>query len=369
MMPRSGPVKERPSVGLQAVSARPGRPAWQLPQRAFVTTRIAWDVPCRTARSGLNCREIRSFREARVGGGSVTLCLTAFQSNSRTGGADSAHDPAAIPATKQLSLRTGLPLRRSAACRESFAHLTGIHTAGNDCIREKSSRLTALRPGWSDQLVVRGTFQEAAAAHNDHTRLVHHLPVLRRVGLSDLVGCQQEQGHRRRLLPGRPQSGLVDHRRLDFRLQHRLRAHRRPGRFRREGRRGARALRAARLVSAGPGVGLRAVLHALARLHDAGVPRAALLGGESATSCRSSRIITFIVSKIAVGIFAGGVVFGTLLPDLHITIGSVTIDSFWIGSVLVIAADRPLHGARRHARGRLQRRRPGVRAHHRVVRC
>jgi SSS family solute:Na+ symporter len=48
-------------------------------------------------------------------------------------------------------------------------------------------------------------------------------------------------------------------------------------------------------------------------------------------------IITFIVSKIAVGIFAGGVVFGTLLPDLHLTIGTITIDSFWIGSVLVIA--------------------------------
>src|SRR6476469_8957247 len=47
-------------------------------------------------------------------------------------------------------------------------------------------------------------------------------------------------------------------------------------------------------------------------------------------------IITFIVSKIAVGIFAGGVVFGTLLPELHITIGNTYIDSFWIGSVLVI---------------------------------
>jgi solute:Na+ symporter, SSS family len=47
-------------------------------------------------------------------------------------------------------------------------------------------------------------------------------------------------------------------------------------------------------------------------------------------------IITFIVSKIAVGIFAGGVVFGTLLPELHVTVGSTTIDSFWIGSVLVI---------------------------------
>jgi SSS family solute:Na+ symporter len=31
------------------------------------------------------------------------------------------------------------------------------------------------------------------------------------------------------------------------------------------------------------------------------------------------------------------VVFGTLLPELHLTIGTVTIDSFWIGSVLVIA--------------------------------
>src|SRR5262249_19154379 len=29
-------------------------------------------------------------------------------------------------------------------------------------------------------------------------------------------------------------------------------------------------------------------------------------------------LITFIVSKIAVGIFAGGVVFGTLLPELHL---------------------------------------------------
>jgi SSS family solute:Na+ symporter len=47
-------------------------------------------------------------------------------------------------------------------------------------------------------------------------------------------------------------------------------------------------------------------------------------------------IVTFIVSKIAVGIFAGGVVFGTLLPEMHIDIGGVHIDSFWIGSVLVI---------------------------------
>src|SRR5512133_3712284 len=47
-------------------------------------------------------------------------------------------------------------------------------------------------------------------------------------------------------------------------------------------------------------------------------------------------LITFIVSKIAVGIFAGGVVFGALLPELSLNIGGAEIDSFWIGSVLVI---------------------------------
>jgi SSS family solute:Na+ symporter len=47
-------------------------------------------------------------------------------------------------------------------------------------------------------------------------------------------------------------------------------------------------------------------------------------------------LITFIVSKIAVGIFAGGVVFATLLPEIHFTVGGATINSFWIGSVAVI---------------------------------
>jgi SSS family solute:Na+ symporter len=47
-------------------------------------------------------------------------------------------------------------------------------------------------------------------------------------------------------------------------------------------------------------------------------------------------IITFILSKIAVGIFAGGIVFGTLLPELQMTIGGTVIDSFWIGSIAVI---------------------------------
>jgi solute:Na+ symporter, SSS family len=48
-------------------------------------------------------------------------------------------------------------------------------------------------------------------------------------------------------------------------------------------------------------------------------------------------LVTFIVSKIAVGIFAGGVVFSTLLPEIHLNLGGVEINSFWIGSVAVIA--------------------------------
>src|SRR5271166_3604228 len=47
-------------------------------------------------------------------------------------------------------------------------------------------------------------------------------------------------------------------------------------------------------------------------------------------------MITFVVSKIAVGIFAGGVVFATLLPEIHLTVGGATINSFWLGSVAVI---------------------------------
>src|SRR5450432_4918199 len=43
-------------------------------------------------------------------------------------------------------------------------------------------------------------------------------------------------------------------------------------------------------------------------------------------------LITFVVSKIAVGIFAGGVVFATLFPELRLNLGGIEIDSFWIGS-------------------------------------
>jgi SSS family solute:Na+ symporter len=48
-------------------------------------------------------------------------------------------------------------------------------------------------------------------------------------------------------------------------------------------------------------------------------------------------LVAYILTKIAVGIFAGGVVFATLLPDVHFQMGGVTFNSFWVGSVLVVA--------------------------------
>jgi SSS family solute:Na+ symporter len=43
-------------------------------------------------------------------------------------------------------------------------------------------------------------------------------------------------------------------------------------------------------------------------------------------------LVAYILTKIAVGIFAGGVVFGVLLPELN----WFGMDSFWIGSILVV---------------------------------
>lgn len=47
-------------------------------------------------------------------------------------------------------------------------------------------------------------------------------------------------------------------------------------------------------------------------------------------------LVAYIVTKLAVGIFAGGVVFATLLPDLEIDVGFAVLDAFWIGSVAVV---------------------------------
>ena len=58
--------------------------------------------------------------------------------------------------------------------------------------------------------------------------------------------------------------------------------------------------------------------------------------GRSRTMLSWVSLVTFVVSKIAVGIFAGGVVFSTLLPEISISVGGLVIDSFWIGSVAVV---------------------------------
>ncbi|MFH1922637.1 MAG: sodium:solute symporter [Planctomycetota bacterium] len=47
-------------------------------------------------------------------------------------------------------------------------------------------------------------------------------------------------------------------------------------------------------------------------------------------------LVAYVLTKVAVGIFAGGVVFGTLLPELKLDLGFMVLNSFWIGSVLVI---------------------------------
>jgi len=43
-------------------------------------------------------------------------------------------------------------------------------------------------------------------------------------------------------------------------------------------------------------------------------------------------LVAYVLTKIAVGIFAGGIVFSVLLPELNF----LGMDSFWVGSILVI---------------------------------
>src|SRR3990172_3183672 len=47
-------------------------------------------------------------------------------------------------------------------------------------------------------------------------------------------------------------------------------------------------------------------------------------------------LVAYVLTKLAVGIFAGGVVFGVLFPELSLTAFGVTFNSFWVGSVLVV---------------------------------
>jgi SSS family solute:Na+ symporter len=57
-------------------------------------------------------------------------------------------------------------------------------------------------------------------------------------------------------------------------------------------------------------------------------------------------LITFVVSKIAVGIFAGGVVFATLLPEMHLSLGTAHLNDSWLRTVLeVLKVYQPETGA------------------------
>ena len=47
-------------------------------------------------------------------------------------------------------------------------------------------------------------------------------------------------------------------------------------------------------------------------------------------------LVAYVLTKIAVGIFAGGIVFGTLMPELTVSLGGAELNSFWIGSVAVV---------------------------------
>ena len=43
-------------------------------------------------------------------------------------------------------------------------------------------------------------------------------------------------------------------------------------------------------------------------------------------------LVAYVLTKVAVGIFAGGIVFGVLMPDVNL----MGLNSFWLGSILVI---------------------------------
>jgi SSS family solute:Na+ symporter len=47
-------------------------------------------------------------------------------------------------------------------------------------------------------------------------------------------------------------------------------------------------------------------------------------------------LVAHVFTKFAVSIFAGGVVFATLLPEVSLRLGATTFNSFWIGSIVVL---------------------------------
>src|SRR6266545_621392 len=47
-------------------------------------------------------------------------------------------------------------------------------------------------------------------------------------------------------------------------------------------------------------------------------------------------LVAYVLTKFAVGIFAGGVVFATLMPDAQLHLFGATLSAFWVGSVAVV---------------------------------
>jgi SSS family solute:Na+ symporter len=47
-------------------------------------------------------------------------------------------------------------------------------------------------------------------------------------------------------------------------------------------------------------------------------------------------LVAYVLTKFAVGIFAGGIVFATLLPEVHLHVLGGNWNAFWIGSVAVV---------------------------------
>src|SRR3954466_8513637 len=48
-------------------------------------------------------------------------------------------------------------------------------------------------------------------------------------------------------------------------------------------------------------------------------------------------LVAYLLPKFAVGLFAGGVVFAALLPDVQLRLFGMTLSPFWVGSVAVVA--------------------------------
>ena len=73
------------------------------------------------------------------------------------------------------------------------------------------------------------------------------------------------------------------------------------------------------MVPVGAGLGDGSVLHAVESVHDAGVFGAAILAGVALDTAPIISLVAYVITKIAVGIYAGGVVSATLLPDWNLT--------------------------------------------------